>query len=300
VVATWDIQRAVHKHIKPFLNKFPLEVSVNSQVLYMTDLKLRNSYEKGMNVTGEQIGLALNHVESLLNSQSSVNPALNLIIYIPTVEQSPLRVQECSSGSFVVPRWGGVVINNYFDMDSPEDMGLKFPIKLDLDMDKISGIWIGQLRTLLGVPNVEDKRALPLNSEGVRTWEIDYQQRYRSQENLLETRSTLQSLAGLLGQISNIVIIEDIARHVESALASFERTMIELEDGNLIQGHQASQMAIQQAETAFFDPSLLALLYFPDDQKYAIYVPYFVPVGLPILLSIKSMLQAFKKTEKVD
>ena len=55
-----------------------------------------------------------------------------------------------------------------------------------------------------------------------------------------------------------------------------------------------------QAETAFFDPSLLALLYFPDDQKYAIYVPYFVPVGLPILLSIKSMLQAFKKTEKVD
>ena len=40
-----------------------------------------------LDVTGEQIGLALNHVESLLNSQSSVNPALNLIIYIPTVEQ---------------------------------------------------------------------------------------------------------------------------------------------------------------------------------------------------------------------
>ena len=40
-----------------------------------------------LDVTGEQIGLALNHVESLLNSQSSVNPALNLIINIPTVEQ---------------------------------------------------------------------------------------------------------------------------------------------------------------------------------------------------------------------
>ena len=49
-----------------------------------------------------------------------------------------------------------------------------------------------------------------------------------------------------------------------------------------------------KAEAAFFDPSLLALLYFPDDQKYAIYVPYFLPVGLPILLSFKSIVKAVK------
>ena len=40
-----------------------------------------------LDVTGEQIGVALNHVESLLNSQSSVHPAINLIIYIPKIDQ---------------------------------------------------------------------------------------------------------------------------------------------------------------------------------------------------------------------
>ena len=33
VVATWDIQRAVHKHIKPFLNKFPLEVRITLSII---------------------------------------------------------------------------------------------------------------------------------------------------------------------------------------------------------------------------------------------------------------------------
>jgi len=55
-----------------------------------------------------------------------------------------------------------------------------------------------------------------------------------------------------------------------------------------------------KAEAAFFDPSLLSLLYFPDDQKYAIYVPYFLPVGLPILLSIKSIIKAIKTKPKEE
>ena len=55
-----------------------------------------------------------------------------------------------------------------------------------------------------------------------------------------------------------------------------------------------------QSEAAFFDPSLLALLYYPDDQKYAIYVPYFLPVGLPILISLKSIVKLIKSKDKID
>jgi len=299
VSVTWNIKSAVETYVKPFLNKFPLKVSVNSQVLYLTSLKLNQPMDNGMNVTGEQIGVALNHVESLLNSQSSVHPAINLIIYIPKIDQSPLRLSDSDKFWFVVPRWGGVLIYNYIGAGVQEH-GFKFPTKIDLDMELITGIWLGQLRTLLGVSNVGEGQVLPLTAEGIRLWELDFQHRYRSQENILETKSTLQSLSSLLEQISNIVIREDIARRVENALSSMKSSIELLEVGNLVEGHEASQQAIQQSEAAFFDPSLLALLYFPDDQKYAIYVPYFVPVGLPILLSLKSVVKLLKTREKID
>lgn len=59
----------------------------------------------------------------------------------------------------------------------------------------------------------------------------------------------------------------------------------------LLKGHLGSALASAEtafatAERAFYDPSLLGLLYFPDDQKYAIYVPLFVPTMLPVLLSL--------------
>jgi len=208
--------------------------------------------------------------------------------------RSPLTIAGSTSNSFILPRWGGVTIYNF----NKENENVKFPVDLAVDMERVMGVWLGQLRSLLGVRPVTP--ALPLPSLGIRGWEVDYQLRYRSQENLVETRSTLQSLSSLLSQISNIVITEDIARRVETALESFSRSIVDLNAGEIVAGHSASQTSLKQSEAAFFDPSLLALLYFPDDQKYAIYVPYFLPVGLPILLSIKSIINIIKNKEKTD
>jgi len=46
-------------------------------------------------------------------------------------------------------------------------------------------------------------------------------------------------------------------------------------------------------EKAFFDSSLLGQLYFPEDQRFAIYIPLFIPVGIPIALSAKTLLLSF-------
>ena len=43
-------------------------------------------------VKAEDLALALNSVESLLSSQSSSSPALNLIIYIPPVHRNPANI----------------------------------------------------------------------------------------------------------------------------------------------------------------------------------------------------------------
>jgi len=47
-----------------------------------------------------------------------------------------------------------------------------------------------------------------------------------------------------------------------------------------------AKLAFKNSEDAFAHPSLLALLYFPDDQKYAIYIPLFLPVMIPVVMSL--------------
>ena len=39
-------------------------------------------------VSGDELGTSLNKVESLLSSQSSSHPALNLVVYIPPIHRN--------------------------------------------------------------------------------------------------------------------------------------------------------------------------------------------------------------------
>lgn len=86
---------------------------------------------------------------------------------------------------------------------------------------------------------------------------------------------------------------------VSSAVTSLQLAVAELEAGNLNFALQYSKEAILASQTAFFDPSLLHLLYFPDDQKFAIYIPLFLPMCVPIVLSLlKIMAEARRKRKE--
>ena len=45
-------------------------------------------------------------------------------------------------------------------------------------MEKVAGLWLGQLRSLLGVKEVEEG-VMGLPPVAIRDWEVDYQLRYR-------------------------------------------------------------------------------------------------------------------------
>ena len=81
---------------------------------------------------------------------------------------------------------------------------------------------------------------------------------------------------------------------VEKAVEKVAATSLLVEDAKLVEGYEASREALELSETAFFDQSLLALLYFPDDQKYAIYIPFFLPVGIPVIFSLKTLFKFVK------
>ena len=88
-----------------------------------------------------------------------------------------------------------------------------------------------------------------------------------------------------------MVINEDVANRISNAVQLGNEAFENLEGGEFDSALKLSRKSIQDSESAFFDPSLLELLYFPQDQKFAIYVPLFLPVALPIL---SGALQAFK------
>ena len=74
-----------------------------------------------------------------------------------------------------------------------------------------------------------------------------------------------------------------------------------LAEGRLGEAFASSSQAYTLSEKAFFDPSLLALLYFPEDQKYAVYFPLFLPVSLPLLSSVYYMSKFYwNKSRRSD
>ncbi|KAG7280204.1 hypothetical protein CRUP_037565, partial [Coryphaenoides rupestris] len=242
----WDIEAAVHSYIQPLLTK--LAPLANFSI-------------------DSQI---------LYYAVLGVNPRLQRCVFQPGAELPALcsrrpphsalhpRPQEAPSGLQRLPlaALGGDYVN------------------VNINMAKVMGVFLAQLRLMLGVQSSSAPPGFlvePCGSAGLADWELDRLMWSRTVENVATATTTITSLAQLLDQIGNIV---------SSTVTSLQLAIAELETGNLGFALQYSKEAILASERAFFDPSLLHLLYFPDDQKFAIYIPLFLPMCVPILLSL--------------
>lgn len=114
----------------------------------------------------------------------------------------------------------------------------------------------------------------------------------RTIENSNNGRQTLLTLSQLLLSIPNIVIDDTMAKKIHDSVDLLEKC----QENNQ---HNLCQQGRLLADQVFFDPSLLKLLYFPDDQKFAIYVPLYLPMGAPLAWTLfndlKFLINIFKK-----
>ncbi|RVE63855.1 hypothetical protein OJAV_G00140540 [Oryzias javanicus] len=293
----WNIEGAVQTYIQPFLTKLsPLaNFSMDSQMLHYAMLGVNPRYDNDRGayiLHADSLAHVINPVEARLGSNAaSSNPVLNFLLYVPDAQHSPLYIRdhkkmEVPSNAFHSPRWGGIMVYNVKNLYGPE---AEFPVNIDINMAEVMGVFLTQLRLLVGMqssPPPPGFSVAPCGSVGLADWELDRLMWSRSVENIATATTTITSLAQLLDQIGNIVINDNIAQQVSSAVTSVQLAVAELEAGNLGFALQYSKEAILASEKAFFDPSLLHLLYFPDDQKFAIYIPLFLPMCVPILLSL--------------
>ncbi|XP_069040261.1 GPI transamidase component PIG-S [Lepisosteus oculatus] len=303
----WEIESAVQSYIQPLLDKLApvANFSVDSQILNYAVLGVNPRYDgsvPGFTLSADSLPHVINPVEARLGSNAASSyPVLNFLLYVPDPPHSPLYIRDRSgrevpTNAFHSPRWGGIMVYNVREQQVEEP---QFPVHVDIDMVRVMGVFLAQLRLLLGVQQVHAPPGYLLQSpgnKGLTDWELDRLLWARAVENIATATTTLTSLAQLLDEIGNIVIDDHIAEQVYSAVSSLQLAVAELEAGNLAFAFQSSKEAILSSERAFFDPSLLHLLYFPDDQKFAIYIPLFLPMSVPILLSLLKIGKEYRQS----
>ncbi|KAK3602026.1 hypothetical protein CHS0354_013067, partial [Potamilus streckersoni] len=301
--AQWDIQHAVRAYLEPLTKQLKKYATVNiqSQVLYFTGLMTKpktDTQKKEYYYTTKELPLIINPIEANLGSPASNNPELNFLVYVPTRDEHPLHIRDdtgmnLASNAFLSPRWGGIYIYNI--PSPPQNASL--PVRPSIDMRKVMEIFLFQIRLLFNLlyQGSTSVNLMPVGNKVVADWELDGWLRTHCVENLATATATLQSLAQLLGQISNIVINDDIGQEVQSAVQSIKESYQHLKEGFLEKAFLASRGAIISSEKAFFDPSLLELLYFPEDQKFAIYIPLFLPISFPVFSSLYKACKWFRE-----
>ncbi|KAJ1828760.1 GPI transamidase component, partial [Coemansia sp. RSA 2703] len=136
---------------------------------------------------------------------------------------------------------------------------------------------------------------------GISTWERDALLRQWLVSTRLTAISTLQSLSRLVESMQNMVVMDEIKTKVDDAIQ--ELTSIQSALSSSIDHFTACKHATRAsvlAESAFFDPSMVSLLYFPDQHKYAIYLPFFLPAAMPLLTALKRVIKDRKSRKAAN
>ncbi|KAM3955762.1 phosphatidylinositol glycan anchor biosynthesis class S [Aphomia sociella] len=305
-----SVEFAAGDAVEDYIGSFVDELSelhnftLKSQWLYLLDfdfqpkeIKDKSGWGRHFAVRQERLHLLLTRLEGRAATHVSERPTLNLALYLVPCHAAPLQIYDADEKpvpspvqAFMSPKWGGVMLT------SPTEEACRAGVTWRPDTRLIMGTFLAQLRTLLGIadtPAIEGAHISPLRSVVPRRWEIDALLRLRALEQLSSAETSLQSLAQLLGEISNIVINDEVGASINSAVESIQAAEDQLSK-DLVAAYKLSQRAHLDAESAFMEPSLLALLYFPDDQKYAIYIPLFLPIMFPVILSLKNLFLWFR------
>ncbi|KAH3744371.1 phosphatidylinositol-glycan biosynthesis class S protein [Pelomyxa schiedti] len=234
---------------------------------------------------------------------TSLVPTLNFVLLVPAPLHTPLQVLEksgslLSSNSYLIPQWGSVVIYNSGPLCGPNCTppltdAFSLPVKH----------WKYQLRQLLGIPFLLSESlnsvATPIyrtGGVGISQWEVDAIGRRVAREHLITAADSLAGLARLLHDLRYARVHDYIGTLVSSSLSSLKEANASLKKipSDFEKVLSTSIQAVQDAHSAFFDQNMLALLYFPDEHKYAIYVPVFLPVCFQLAYATFNFFRALK------
>jgi hypothetical protein len=304
----WDFARHERRFLAPLLGKLErvARVVVTSQVLHHAPLS-RQPDADARTEQGEHI-VDTADVQRLvdphtwrLNSIETNSTTLHFVVFVPPAN-APLRLRNADgslsrSNAFLLPQWGGVAIRNL-----PRDVAARVadanePAQLQLsgddDLASEMSVFVGQLKRLLGLPSEDERRAgrtpglpaptIAVPAEGITEYEIDYIMFERICENLVSAKAAMHSQSRLVASLTTMKVLDHIRALLERAIAAVTRSELAIMSNDVEKAYELSVVALADAETAFFDRDMIAMLYYPTEHNLAIYLSFFLPMSLPFL-----------------
>ncbi|GAA5970980.1 hypothetical protein JCM11641_004533 [Rhodosporidiobolus odoratus] len=299
-VLDWDLPALIDSRLRPFLSSLaPLyDFTIESQVQYFAPLAVplhEDAAREGTFVKEEDLRAFVNNAEWNLGSGATFDPVLYFLMFVPSLQHRPLRIRRTdgrdATPAFLSPQRGGVVILN-----PPSTTTETLPsASLDLGVSTYTPSFAlieQHLRSLLGVPPGPSAGALSSDR-------LDHLVQSRLREAARDSVDSLTAIAKLAADIPNMRIGKEVQSRVKEALDELEKaaaSSVYLPSEALAHVARAQTLASQ----AYFDPSMLALLYFPDEHKYAVYTPLFGPIAVPLLVALLREVKEWKKGRKTS
>uniref|UniRef100_J3L6X5 GPI transamidase component PIG-S n=1 Tax=Oryza brachyantha TaxID=4533 RepID=J3L6X5_ORYBR len=312
-VYDWEFEKIGERMLIPVIEALrPIaNINIESQVLYHTPKSSYSYYDDklGGNVLSVgDIPFFVNSNEWHLDTSISAtgrSKVLQFVVYIPSARECPLYLQlpdgELSkTNAFISPMWGGVIIWN--------PLGCSLNSKPHGALDKMSSqelmetieIFIGQLRQLFGLKSSYHEQSMDgatkfiTSPKGFAQWELDLLYRHHACSNLLSCLTTLESLSSLVQSLPRMIVMDEIGRQVELSLEAANlaqrNASIGISDSSAVSATRARALA----EDAFFHPSVMSISYASIEHYFAIYMPFFAPVSLHVLLAVIKELKRYK------
>eukprot|EP00741_Cyanophora_paradoxa_P024590 tig00000269_g23741.t1 len=220
-----------------------------------------------------------------LDSALTLDPPVHFVAFVPSAARSPLHLRLpggrlSAEGAFLVPGWGGLALAHVPNGTDPES-------EARAALRSAMPIFVGQLRLLLGLPPLDPAlspyarsdapppappaRLLTCPETAICDWEIDVLARGRAAAAAAAAAASLRSLTALVDQQKNMVVGDHIRnlcdlaveqlRDARAAVASLDPRAA------LSAALSAARRALVASRDAFFDPTMLGMMYFPDEHK---------------------------------
>ena len=195
----WQIAEALEQMLIPQLLD-PLSslanFSVDSQVLYYSQLSPEQRLRKHLRVEDLQGFLSANDFDAnsmLINDREH---QLHFMLYVTARNRSVSIIDGGDQvNSFLIPRWGGVVI--YERQEEGRELGVK-------QMLPAMEVFAGQLMYLLGMEHGED-------IEDIRAIVEEAEKRWRS-VHVFRALETLSSLSKLISDMTHMPVLDRVAQ----------------------------------------------------------------------------------------